>query len=163
METTQMQYEKATEDLCTFIENSPSCYHAVANAASMLERAGFCELRESEPWKVEAGGKYFVLRNGSALIAFSVPDKHYGGFNIISSHSDSPTFKIKEHAEIQVENHYTTLNVEGYGGMLCAPWFDRPLSIAGRVLVREGKKVVTSPMPMRITFAGFFGNSSPTG
>ena len=98
---------------------------------------GYQLLSEQEYWKLQPGGKYIVTRNHSALIAFSIPKKECRKFHIIASHSDSPAFKIKENPEMRVENAYTKLNVEGYGGMLMAPWFDRPLSVAGRVVVRR--------------------------
>lgn len=143
MNATQEQYEQETLALCDFIKKSPSCYHAVSNMKKILNGAGFTELTESRRWNLSAGGRYYVSRNDSALISFTIPAFDYLGFNIISSHSDSPSFKIKENAEICVEGHYTTLNVEGYGGMLCAPWFDRPLSVAGKVMVKDGDKVAS--------------------
>ena len=92
-----------------------------------------------ETWNLTPGNDYFVTRNGSSIIAFSIPESVVlqNGFRIIASHSDSPSFKIKENPEMAVEDHYIKLNVERYGGMLCAPWFDRPLSVAGRVIVKE--------------------------
>ena len=137
-------YEKNAEELLNFIEKSPSCFHVIENMKEELLNDGFVELKEQEKWKVEEGGKYFVTRNGSSIISFKVPCKDFKGFQIISSHSDSPSFKIKENPEMNVDNHYVKLNVEKYGGMLCAPWFDRPLSVAGRVMVRcdDGIKMV---------------------
>ena len=98
---------------------------------------GFTELKENEKWQIEQGGKYFVSRNGSSLIAFTIPETEMKGMRIIASHSDSPTFKIKENPEMESEGHYIKLNVERYGGMLCAPWFDRPLSVSGRVIIKD--------------------------
>ena len=132
-----------TERLLAFLEASPTSFHAVANMADRLKAAGFTELRESECWKVEPGKNYFVTRNMSSLIAFKVPGADFTGFQILSSHSDSPTFKIKEKPEMEVEKHYVKLNVEKYGGMLCAPWFDRPLSVAGRLVVRTADGLQT--------------------
>ena len=129
-------YKKNAEELLNFIEKSPSCFHVIENMKEELLNDGFVELKEQEKWKIEEGGKYFVTRNGSSIISFKVPCKDFKGFQIISSHSDSPSFKIKENPEMNVDNHYVKLNVEKYGGMLCAPWFDRPLSVAGRVMVR---------------------------
>ena len=106
-----------------------------------FEENGYQYLSEKEYWNLEKGGKYVVMRNHSALIAFSVPEKDTMRFHIMASHSDSPSFKIKENPEIRVENTYTKLNVEGYGGMLMAPWFDRPLSVAGRVILRNDGKL----------------------
>ena len=128
---------KTAEQLLAFIEKSPSCFHVVENMKQELRAAGFTELRESESWSVQPGGKHFVARNGSSIIAFQVPKKDFAGFQIMASHSDSPTFKVKENAEMKVEGKFTKLNVEKYGGMLCAPWMDRPLSVAGRILVKS--------------------------
>ncbi len=132
-----------TKRLLTFLENSPTSFHAVENMAARLRGEGFEELKEADCWSIEAGGRYFVTRNMSSLIAFRVPGKDFTGFQIISSHSDSPTFKIKENPEMKVEGHYVKLNVEKYGGMLCAPWFDRPLSIAGRLVMRTADGLQT--------------------
>lgn len=129
------------KQLMTFLETSPTSFHAVENMAKRLEGLGFTRLNEGQSWQLEAKGRYFVTRNMSSLIAFKVPGKAFTGFQIMSSHSDSPTFKLKENPEMEVEKHYVKLNVEKYGGMLCAPWFDRPLSIAGRLVVREGDRL----------------------
>lgn len=129
-------YEKTNQELLAFLDSSPSSFHAVANMKAMLEAAGFTRLLEGRCWKLEAGGNYYVTRNDSALIAFKLPKKDFAGFQIMASHSDSPVFKIKANAEIEIDKKYVKLNVEKYGGMLCAPWLDRPLSVAGRVVVR---------------------------
>ena len=143
MEVTQEQYEASTQELFHFIENSPSCFHAIAEAAAMLASHGFTELMEETIWKLEKGKSYFVRRSGSALIGFKIPEQDFSNFQIIASHSDSPSFKLKENPEMKTAGHYTKLNVERYGGMICAPWFDRPLSIAGKVMVREGNRFVS--------------------
>lgn len=104
---------------------------------------GFEELDEKERWQIKAGGKYFVTRNDSAIIAFTIPEGNFDGFRIVASHSDSPTFKIKENPEITVENKYVKLNTEGYGGMILSSWLDRPLSVAGRVIVKEDGRLVS--------------------
>lgn len=130
---------RITTDLLKFIKKSPSCFHAVQTTKDILIAHGFTELTEDQTWDLKAGCDYFVTRNGSSIIAFSIPETVLlkNGFRIIASHSDSPSFKIKENPEMAVEDHYIKLNVEHYGGMLCAPWFDRPLSVAGRVIVKE--------------------------
>ncbi len=133
---------KIVKGLADFIENSPTAFHAIAELKRRLLEEGFSELSENENWKLKKGGKYFVIRNDSSIISFRLPKSEYKGFYIIASHSDSPAFKIKENPEIEAAGAYITLNVEKYGGMLCAPWFDRPLSVAGRVIVR--KKSATS-------------------
>jgi len=142
MELTRENYNETAKELLTFLQNSPSCFHAVKNVVDMLTAAGFTEVKEEESWKLEAGGRYFVTRNQSSVIAFKVPGKDFKGFQIIASHSDSPTFKIKENPEMEAA-HCIKLNVEKYGGMICAPWFDRPLSIAGRLVVSEGSRLVS--------------------
>lgn len=128
-----MEYTKALLD---FIRKSPSCFHVVENIKKTFLENGFAELKESQVWNLEAGKKYFVERNGSAIIGFTVPKKDFTGFLVAASHSDSPCFKIKENPEMKSAG-VVRLNVEKYGGMLMNPWFDRPLSIAGRIIVKE--------------------------
>ena len=118
------------------IAQSPTAYHVIENVKHELDRAGFTGLKESEVWELEEDGKYYVTRNGSSLIAFTVPKKVYKGFRIMASHSDSPCPKLKEESEV-LGGGVVRLNVEQYGGMLFAPWFDRPLSVAGRIFVCE--------------------------
>lgn len=141
--TQREQNLKTAGQLFSFIQASPSPFHAVANMKRELDAHGYAQLLEGEEWRLEEEGKYYVIRNGSALIAFRIPKRDFSGFQIMASHSDSPSFKIKENPEMDVEGHYVKLNVEKYGGMLCAPWFDRPLSVAGRVIVRDGSRLVT--------------------
>lgn len=136
-------YEGINQELLAFLDSSPSSFHAVANMKAMLEEAGFIRLLEGQRWDLEAGKNYYVTRNDSALIAFKLPTKEFTGFQMMASHSDSPVFKIKANAEIEVDKKYIKLNVEKYGGMLCAPWLDRPLSVAGRVVVRTPDGVAT--------------------
>ena len=121
------------EKLMAFLDASPSVYHATANLAAEFENAGYALLKEADDWNLVPGGKYYVMRGGSAVIAFRIPQDAPKGFLMSASHSDRPTFKIKENAELS--GAYTRLSVERYGGMLIAPWLDRPLSVAGRVLV----------------------------
>ena len=132
---------KLSNELLDFIQKSPSCYHAVENLAQTLCDTGFLELSEGAPWRLQRGGRYFIRRNLSSLLAFKIPEGEIRGFQIAASYSDSPTFKIKENMDIVVDGAYTELNVEKYGGMLCAPWFDRPLSVAGKIVVRRGEGV----------------------
>ena len=124
------------KEILNLIYKSPTAYHVIANARDILDAAGYTGLKENEVWKLEAGGKYYVTRNDSSLIAFAVPKPDYKGFRIIASHSDSPCPKLKEDLESRKDG-YVRLDVEKYGGMLLAPWFDRPLSVAGRILVRD--------------------------
>ena len=130
-------YIETTEKLLDFIEKSPTAFQVVDEMQKRLTENGFEVLSEKEYWKLIPGGKYLVTRNNSALIAFCIPEKESRVFHIMASHSDSPSFKIKENPEIKVDNSYVKLNVEKYGGMLMAPWFDRPLSVAGRVIIRR--------------------------
>ncbi|MBR3383035.1 MAG: M18 family aminopeptidase [Clostridia bacterium] len=127
------------KNLFSFIENSPTAFHACANLCKALEDSGRIRLTEGEKWELKPGHGYFVTRNMSSVIAFDIPEGEADSFRMIAAHSDSPAFKVKENAELSVRGKYTQLNVEKYGGMLFAPWFDRPLSVAGRVVVRTDK------------------------
>ena len=139
-----MKISEMTKDLKKFLDESPVGLYAAANIRGMLLENGYTECQEGSEWKLVPGGRYFVMRNGSAVIAFQIPkEESWAGFQIAASHLDSPTFRIKSNAEIVVENRYVTLNVEKYGGMLLAPWLDRPLSAAGRVLVRTEDGIET--------------------
>ena len=123
------------QGLFDFIKASPTSFHAVDRIKEEL--SGFTELRECDPWHLAPGGKYLVTRNRSSVIAFALPEETPASFQLIASHSDSPTFKIKENAELTVRDHYVQLDVERYGGMIFSSWFDRPLSVAGRLLVKQ--------------------------
>ena len=138
-----MNFDHVNEELFSFLDHSPNAFYAVQNMCDILQQAGMIRLYEGAPWKLEAGKGYYVTRNGSAIIAFRIPKAEYIGFQMMASHSDSPVFKIKANAEITVDKRYVTLNVERYGGMLCAPWLDRPLSVAGRVIVRTKEGIET--------------------
>ena len=124
--------------MLAFIKNSPTCYHAVENVGQELETAGYGQLQENERWELAMGGKYYVTRNGSSLIAFQLPARKPKGFHMVASHSDSPCFKVKENPEMKVEDAYVKLNVEKYGGSILSTWLDRPLSVAGRVVLAGG-------------------------
>lgn len=131
------------QELFDFIQQSPSCFHVIENVKKQLTEQGFEELCENKNWQIKEGGKYFVTRNLSSVIAFKVPTKNFKSFHIVASHSDSPTFKIKDHPEQVVKGKYVQLNTERYGGMIYSTWFDRPLSIAGRALVKTEIGVAT--------------------
>ncbi len=122
-------------NLLSFIEKSPSPFHCVDTINTMLEGAGFTRLYEQDDWNLEKGKGYYVCRNMSSVLAFRVPENRDFGFNIVASHCDSPTFKIKENPEMK--GNYITLNTERYGGMIMSTWMDRPLSVAGRLIVKE--------------------------
>ncbi len=128
-----------TKALVDFLDASHSVYHAVDYLKNTLETAGYTRLFEGDAWELVPGGKYFLIRGGSAILAFRIPREAATGFVITASHSDRPTFKVKENGELA--GAYTRLATEKYGGMLMAPWLDRPLSIAGRVLVETEKGV----------------------
>lgn len=135
------------QELFHFIKNSPTAFHAIFEIKENLKRAGYQELQERDSWSLSASGKYYVTRNDSSIIAFhigtgfsidsGVSSNGYS-FKIAASHSDSPTFKVKENAELEVRKKYMQLNTEGYGGMICSTWLDRPLSVAGRIIVKDG-------------------------
>lgn len=121
--------------LFSYIAAGPTAFQAAAHTAKLLEQRDYRPLRETEEWTLEPEGRYYVMRNGSSLIAFQLPKGRPSAFMMTAAHSDSPAFKIKENAQLSGENG-ARLSVEGYGGMLCASWMDRPLSIAGRAMVR---------------------------
>jgi len=131
------------DELITFLAKSPSAFHAIANIKEVLNASGFTQLSENRFWHLERGLNYYITRNDSSLIAFRIPEAAFTGFQICAGHSDSPAFKIKEVPEIEGDKKYTRLNVEGYGGMLCAPWMDRPLSVAGRVVLKDQGSIQT--------------------
>lgn len=124
------------DDMLEFIYKSPSNFNATTNISIILEQKGFKELYENQQFKLEKNGKYFIRRNDSSIIAFKIPsDLNNLSFNIVASHSDAPTFKLKPNNVIK-QGGYILLNTEGYGGMIISSWFDRPLSVAGRVIVK---------------------------
>ena len=132
----------AAKELLTFIENSPSMFHSIETIKGMLDEAGFTYLPERTCWDVKQGGTYYTIRNHSSIIAFRV-GKELGDyhFQMCASHSDSPTYKIKNVPELNGPGEYLRLDVEAYGGMIDSTWFDRPLTVAGRVLVKDGQGV----------------------
>ena len=129
------------QELCEFLNSAKSVYHGIASVKKRLEQEGYQYLPESAVWKLEHGGKYYMTRGGTALIAFRVPMAEADGFMMSAAHSDRPTFKMKENPEMTAQ--YTRLAVEPYGGMLMSTWLDRPLSLAGRVLVEKEDGIET--------------------
>ena len=121
------------QDLQNFLDNAHSVFHATALIVEKLENAGYKRLKETNEWTLVPGGKYYVTRNDSAVIAFRVPTGAPKGFLFSASHTDRPCFKVKENG-VQV-NAYTRLMVERYGGVILSTWMDRLLSVAGRVMV----------------------------
>lgn len=134
--------QKLSKELIDFIAASPSAFHVTDNLCHMLDASGYIRLSEGEDWTIKPSSSYYVTRNDSSIIAFTIPKKATH-FQIVAAHSDSPTFRIKTNPEITVENCYIKLNTERYGGMLMAPWFDRPLSVAGRIIVRDKQSLVS--------------------
>ena len=130
------------QQLFSYIAACPTAYQAVSHTAGMLEEAGFTPLREADDWHVVPGRSYYVTRNASSLIAFRIPKSGLGPFRMAAAHGDSPSFKIKENAE-NPSGAYVRLDTEKYGGMLCASWMDRPLSVAGRAVVRTEAGIET--------------------
>ena len=119
--------------LCDFLNHSHSSFHAVAYLENLLKEAGYVRLWETDHWDLTPGGKYYLIRGGTALMAFRVPAGSPAGFLLSAAHCDRPCFKVKENFELT--GTYTRLAVERYGGQLLFTWPDRPLSIAGRVMV----------------------------
>lgn len=139
-----MAARKTAEEMLKFIQKSPTCFQAVDNLKEMLEAEGYREWKETEAWNVVKGGKYYVIRNGSSLVALQFPKADdIKGFHMVASHSDSPSFKVKEGSQLLVENQYIKLNTEKYGGMILSTWLDRALSVAGRVVVSRGENLET--------------------
>ena len=129
------------KELMTFLDGAPSVYHAVEQLRRMFEDAGYTRLDEGGRWDLQVGGKYYLTRGGSAIVGFRIPCADPQGILMTASHSDRPTFKIKENGEL--DGNYVRIATEKYGGMLMAPWFDRPLSVAGRVMVETEAGVQT--------------------
>ena len=129
---------RTSHDLLSFIAASPTAFHAVREQRTVLEDADFTFLPESSKWRVERGGRYYTIRNGSSIVALSV-GKHVTNpqFLIAASHTDSPMFKIKAHAQTSGPLGYAGIDTEVYGGMIDRTWLDRPLTVAGRVLVKD--------------------------
>ena len=135
--------QEVNRRLLDFLDASPSCYHAVDNLARRLEAEGYERLREAEPWTLRTGGKYYVVRGDSSLAAFRVPGGVPAGFMLAAAHSDSPTYKVREEAEVLSAGNCVRLAVEPYGGMIARSWLDRPLSVAGRLVVRREGGIAT--------------------
>ena len=128
------------KDLMDFLDSSVTMFHAINECEKVLQKSGFTYLPENEKWNINKG-KYYTKRNSSSLIAFDIAEGDYH-FQISAAHSDSPTFKLKDKPIIEA-NGYLKLNVEGYGGMINATWLDKPLTLAGRVMVNTDKGIET--------------------
>ena len=135
----QQESNRRTRSLMEFLDRSPVNFYAVHTAAALLESAGYQRLDARDEWHLEPDGKYFTVKNDSALFAFRVgTGAPHEGFRIIAAHSDSPCFRVKPAALMRGAGDVARLNVEVYGGPILYTWFDRPLSLAGRVIVRNG-------------------------
>ncbi|MEG2353758.1 MAG: M18 family aminopeptidase [Clostridium sp.] len=130
---------KFAQELVDFLYESPTAFHAVKNVKSSLVQGGFEELEDGCKWGLKKGGKYFVTKNGSAITAFTVGtgEIEEEGFKIVGAHTDSPGFRVKPNPEMIVEKTYVRLNTESYGGPILSTWMDRPLAIAGRVMLKS--------------------------
>lgn len=133
----QTNFIQKTKQLLSFIQDSPTAFHAVESSVALLRQKGFSPLCEGEEWVLESGKGYYVTRNQSSLIAFRLPQKLPRGFMIAATHTDSPTFKLKSEYAAGIPGQYSKLNVEPYGGTIYSTWLDRPLSLAGRVVVEK--------------------------
>lgn len=133
-----MSQQTFNQSLIEFLSASPTPFHAVQTMASQLRDAGFTELTETDSWDLQAGGRYFVTRNGSSIVAWVMPGSpvEESGFRMVGAHTDSPCLKVKPNPELHNKGYFQ-LGVEVYGGVLLNPWFDRDLSVAGRVNYRN--------------------------
>jgi aspartyl aminopeptidase len=147
MTQTAFEQETFNQGLLDFIDASPTPFHATQSMASALLQAGYLELLESEVWALEAGKKYFVTRNFSSIIAFVyIPDAFAEqGIRMVGAHTDSPCLRVKPNPEIQKKGYFQ-LGVEVYGGALLSPWFDRDLSLAGRVNYSDSQQQIHSAL-----------------
>lgn len=138
-----MDTKDFANDLLEYIYNSPTSFHAVNTSTQILKDNGFEEVKLNERWNLKDKGRYYVVKNSSALVAFTINSNNIEteGFRIIASHSDSPSFRVKPNPQMSVENTYLKLNTECYGGPILSTWLDRPLSIAGRVIVK-GESII---------------------
>lgn len=134
-------FKEISEELFDFIYSSPTACHTVQSAKNMLDECGFTELYETDIWDLKPGGKYYTTRSMTSIAAFIYPHEDYRSFSVVAPHGDSPCFRIKECPEIHVGDKYTKLNTEVYGGMALNLWLDRPLSAAGRIVVKTSSGV----------------------
>jgi len=142
-----MNPQQFLDGLLAFLSGSPSPWHAVNNMAAMLTKAGFEQIKESDEWTLSAGGRYFVTRNDSSIIAFiqGAGQSPTDGIRAVGAHTDSPCLKVKPNPECQNAG-LQQLGVEPYGGVLLGPWFDRDLSLAGRVSYRQTDGSIASAL-----------------
>src|SRR5690606_8482901 len=143
--TRLLAQDEFNQDLLAFIRSSPTAFHATTQIAQRLQQAGFTRLFEGDSCKLESGKRYFVTRNDSSIIAFVYGTEPLldNGIRMVGAHTDSPCLKVKPQPELN-RRGYFQLGVEVYGGALLAPWFDRDLSLAGRVSYRDGSHTIRS-------------------
>ena len=136
--------KKFIDNMLSFINQSPSQFHASEQACSILTKSGFQQLFNDEKWNLQPEGKYFICNHGSEIFAFIMP-KDFNvdtlKFKMIGSHTDSPVLKIKPDGIMNVDDVMVKVNTEVYGGPILYSWFDRPLSVAGRVAVNTNNKI----------------------
>lgn len=137
-----MSERDVAEGLVEFLSACPTAFHATSEIGARLEAAGFSYLPEGSAWEMAPGGRYYTTRNGSSLVALKVGSRLDGHhFQMAVAHGDSPTYKVKAVPELEGPGESLRLDVEAYGGMLDHTWLDRPLGVAGRVLVRDGSRI----------------------
>ncbi len=141
MKEQYMEQQAVLDGLFAFLDAGVSPFHAAAEAGRLLEAAGYTLCPEGRPWQLAPGGRYYTTRNGTAVLAWRMPRGKLAGWHVTASHSDSPTWRIKT-PDI-AEGGYLKAETEGYGGMIASTWMDRPLRVAGRLLVRTGDGVET--------------------
>ena len=127
--------------LRSFLDGAHSFFHSTAELSRQLDQAGYTRLNEGADWELVRGGKYYINRGGSSLLAFRVPDCDPAGYMMSATHCDHPTFRVKVNG--QLTGVYTRMATERYGGMILAPWLDRPLSVAGQVMVETENGIET--------------------
>ena len=127
-----------TRELLDFINKGKTAFQSAYEIKSILNEQGYIEIKEEDKWDLKKGGKYYVVKNDSAVIAFEigVGEIEKDGFRLIGAHTDSPGFRIKPNPEMLIEGQYLKLNTEVYGGPILSTWFDRPLGVAGRVILK---------------------------
>lgn len=143
-------YERVT-DLMHFLDSSPVNFLAAQTICTRLDAAGFTRLPMNKEWVIEPNGRYYVTQNDSAVFAFVAPSSAPRAFRVIAAHSDSPCFRVKPNCEMISDGCMLRLNTEVYGGPILYTWFDRPLSLAGRVILRNEKSTL-DPIRVNIDF-----------
>lgn len=134
----KLEIKGFSRELIEFVDDSPSTYHVIKNSSAILDENGFTRLEPTEKWELKLGGRYYMKKTNSTIIAFTIPKKFdlQKGIKIFASHTDSPSIRIKPNSEIKT-NNIVRLNTEVYGGPILSTWFDRPLGIAGRIILRS--------------------------